>query len=293
MANKLTVQTAIDVFLLDCSAKNLKKTSYTFYKQQLGYFRDYLKDHDCCFLLDITSQQIKNYFIFLQQKNLTPNSVHAAARSIRAFFNYCIEDTLITVNPFKPVSMPKVNEYVLPAFTKEEITKMLEACENFRDKCLILSLLDSMCRANELLAWKVRDINLLTGVVQISVSKNRKTRIVFLGFKTRKELTKLIALQDLQPDDYIFRALDDNKPLGYSGLAITLRKIGKRAGVAQVNPHKFRRTGCIFALRNGMSVPILQKILGHTDPNTIKRYLPLVDKDLVENFDKFGAVDHL
>ena len=54
-----------------------------------------------------------------------------------------------------------------------------------------------------------------------------------------------------------------------------MRKIAKRAGVKQANPHKFRRTCATMALRRGMPLEQVSKMLGHENIATTQIYLDL------------------
>ena len=104
-------------------------------------------------------------------------------------------------------------------------------------------------------------------------------------------MIKLYGRQPVTPDDAVWRTLDSDTRLTYFGLRSLLQKLGKKAGVKPCNPHRFRRTFALLALRNGMNVYALQRIMGHSDLTVLRRYLALVDDDLLEAHQQFGAVD--
>ena len=55
-----------------------------------------------------------------------------------------------------------------------------------------------------------------------------------------------------------------------------LRRIGERAGLARrVHPHILRHTFATEALRGGMDLTIIQRLLGHSDPKTTLIYAEL------------------
>ena len=66
-----------------------------------------------------------------------------------------------------------------------------------------------------------------------------------------------------------------------------VKMIGKRAGVDNVHPHRFRRTGATLALRQGMPLLIVSKILGHESVETTEIYLDISDKELEQNHEKY------
>ena len=44
---------------------------------------------------------------------------------------------------------------------------------------------------------------------------------------------------------------------------IMLRNLGKKAGISNVHPHRLRRTAATTALKRGMPIEQVQKMLGH------------------------------
>ena len=59
-----------------------------------------------------------------------------------------------------------------------------------------------------------------------------------------------------------------------------VRKIGRRVGVDNVHPHRFRRTGATMALRQGMPITTVSKLLGHESVETTQIYLDISDEEL-------------
>jgi integrase/recombinase XerD len=63
-----------------------------------------------------------------------------------------------------------------------------------------------------------------------------------------------------------------------------LARIGERAGVKNVHPHRFRHSFATDYLRNGGKMLALQELLGHSDLEMVRRYAKFVDADI--------ALDH-
>ena len=66
-----------------------------------------------------------------------------------------------------------------------------------------------------------------------------------------------------------------------------VRNIGKRAGVNNVHPHRFRRTGATMALRAGMPLLQVSKLLGHEQISTTQIYLDISDQELMQAHEKY------
>jgi len=63
-------------------------------------------------------------------------------------------------------------------------------------------------------------------------------------------------------------------------------RIAKRAGIDKANPHKFRRTCATMALKRGMPLLQVSKMLGHESTETTQIYLDLSD-DLAQAHKKY------
>lgn len=292
----LTLQTgfALEVFLLDVRARNLSPRTFEYYQQQLGWFLNYLAQHNCHDLAHLTAHHIRAYMLFLQQeRGWKSTSVHTAARAIRAFMNFCTAEEMCTTNPMARVKMPRTTEELQPAFTEAEIRALLQAAKTQRDRAILYCLLDTGCRAGEFLEWNVGDVNLPAGTVRVRKTKNRRERTVYLGLRARRELVKLYASQSTAPDDPLWRTRDTGPRMRYDGLKTLLRDLGTITRIMPCSAHRFRRTFALLSLRNGMNVYALQRIMGHSDLTVLRRYVALVDDDLQAAHQRFGAVDNM
>lgn len=91
----------------------------------MGQFIGYLSEQGVTRLADITTAHIRAYQAQLQGRSLSSNSLHAAARALRAYFNYCLADNWLTSNPFTGLGMPKTETKLLIGFSQDEIKRLL------------------------------------------------------------------------------------------------------------------------------------------------------------------------
>jgi integrase/recombinase XerD len=59
-----------------------------------------------------------------------------------------------------------------------------------------------------------------------------------------------------------------------------------------IAPHALRRTFATLALKAGMNPLHLQGLLGHSSLEMTRRYVQMMDEDLVEAHRMYGPVDH-
>ena len=95
---------------------------------------------------------------------------------------------------------------------------------------------------------------------------------------------------DIDPAAPLFTSTG-NRPLTASALEKRLSKIGAKAGVAHVHPHRFRHTFAIEYLRNGGDVFTLQALLGHSSLTMVRYYLQLAQSDVEQAHRRASPVD--
>ena len=66
-----------------------------------------------------------------------------------------------------------------------------------------------------------------------------------------------------------------------------IRMTGKRAGIDKAHPHRIRRTAATFALRRGMPIEQVSKMLGHEDLKTTTIYANSTLDEVKASHDKF------
>ena len=71
-----------------------------------------------------------------------------------------------------------------------------------------------------------------------------------------------------------------HKRLESSGVGTDLRALGKRAGVENVHPHRFRRTMASYAVGHGMKIEQVRVLLGHESIETTQLYAIANNEDI-------------
>lgn len=66
-----------------------------------------------------------------------------------------------------------------------------------------------------------------------------------------------------------------------AGVEDAIRRIGRKAGVKNAHPHRFRRTSITNALNRGMPLQEAMILAGHAKPETTMRYCT-VDQEAVQ-----------
>lgn len=140
LAETSALAKAVNLFLLDCDARNLTPATMKFYWQRLGGFIAFCVRSKVTTLEGITSQLLRDFLVTF--KNHSPYYAHQHARVLKTFCSFLVREGLLDASPMLTVRVPKLPKDVLPPFDAGEVHKLLEACENDRDRALVLTLLD-------------------------------------------------------------------------------------------------------------------------------------------------------
>jgi Site-specific recombinase XerD len=188
----------IEGFLRDCRVRDLSPFTIEYYRAQLILFEAYCTAHDVIQVPEITADLLRAYLLELEATGHNPGGRHANYRALRAFLLWWEREAEPDhwTNPLSKVKPPKVTLEPIEGAQIEDIKAMLTTCGDtftgYRDKAIMLCLLDLGARAREFLALNIDDIDAIGGAVILRKTKNRKPRVGFLGKKSRKALRAYI-----------------------------------------------------------------------------------------------------
>lgn len=290
-----TITDACKLFQLDQQARRLTTRTQEFYEWKLAKFVDWCKKNGVTHIDKLTATHIKTFLVYEAGRGMADYTIRGSAMAIRAFCRFCVRDELLSKSPFTGVIMPREPDRILPAFNKADIPKLLKAAKNYRDKAIVLVLLDTGLRAAELLSLNGGDVNLEAGEIVVRKGKGNKGRIVYIGARARKALTMYYMRRGTpKPDGPVIRNENNGKTrLTSSRLFKACKTLGERAGITPCTPHRFRRTFAIEMARAGVNIHMIAKLMGHKGISVLKRYLDINQKDLEEAHKRASPADNL
>jgi integrase/recombinase XerD len=274
----------------------------------------------------ITRDQLLDFFTWLQEEytsqpdgaaprgriKLGPKTILNIHTELSGLWTWAVDEGFVAKNLVRTIELPNPKAPVIDTFTKEDIEALIGACEKAktwktreqtaslrftgdRDKAIILVLFDTGVRASELCDMKISDVNLTANNIKV-LGKGQKERLVYFGKRTAKALWKYLTprMKDANDDDRVFVVGpdDDPRPMTRDVLRKLVMRIGERAGVANVYPHRFRHSFAITYLRNGGDLFTLQDLLGHSDMAMVKRYAHVAQADCARAHQKASPVDN-
>lgn len=297
----LSPQLSRDVaaFVLDCQARGLSPRTVKLYDDELTSLLSFLETRQVEDVMSIQTYHLREYLVHLGQRR-NPGGVHISYRVAKTFLRWWEREMEPQDwrNPIVRVRPPKVPQQSLEPVSLASLKRILETCKNrtftgARDYALLLCFLDTGCRASEFLSLNVGDLDLQTGAVMVRKAKGGKSRVVFLGKKSRRALLRYLRKRGSLNEQSPLWVSRNADRLSYWGLVSMLRRRATKAGVKPPYPHDFRRGFALASLRGGMDIVSLQRIIGHSDLSVLRRYLAQTQEDLRQAHEAAGPVDRL
>lgn len=218
--------------------------------------------------------------------NISNRSLENKRLVFSSFFNWAYNHKRTSDNPILEGTKIKYNYTIKKPFTDEEMEQLSCNCTNERDVALIEFLYSSCVRVSELIGLNRNNIK-LTEKELIVYGKGGKERITYINSRTYFHLQKYL---NSRTDNNEALFVSNKKPhnrLTVAGIEAIVKRIGKRAGIPKVHPHRFRRTGATNALNRGMPVEEVSAFLGHKNISTTQLYCTVLQDNIKMSHNKY------
>lgn len=291
------VETWVNAFIRDRQTSGLSNFTIEYYRAQLRVFTQYCLAKNVSEVTKLTPDLLRGFMLDLETRGRNAGGRHAAFRSMRAFLLWyeAESEPESWINPIRKVKPPKVVSEPIKGVPIEDVKAMLETCaDNYtgiRDRALLLCLLDTGARAREFLALNINDVDFISGAIDIRKGKGGKSRTVFIGKKSRKALRAYMRLRS--DDSPALWATKDGGRLAIPSLRQVLTRHAEMAGIPTPSAHDFRRSFALMMLRAKVDIFSLQKLMGHSTLDVLKKYLAQTTEDVKNAHERGSPVDGL
>jgi integrase/recombinase XerD len=313
----VTIEIAVKEFMLAQRANGNKPNTIRWYKHMLTpvVVRFYGKPID---RIDVSG--LRAYVVDLRSRGhryvnaaqrpqldggLSHESLRDHIRAMKVFFNWCGVEYDLEPNPMNKIRIPGRMQQEPKAIDLDDLKRLLNACDmstvaGIRDHAMLAFLADTACRAESMLTLRPDKLHLRELYATVLV-KGRGVRDLDIPISpyTADLLRKWMTLRPIEADPTrVFCSLAAStagKPLTYSGLYQSIKRLAKRAGVTGLcNPHSFRHGFAKQYLINGGDLATLSKLMGHKDVSiTVEYYTRFVRRELADKHRKFSPITNL
>jgi integrase/recombinase XerD len=317
----LTLTQVITGYLLEASARRLSPhtvADYTnsFRKLQIfqaadTIFSEITADDIRRFLADLSTPREPAGIARRPAKPLSEKQILNIHTGLSALWTWAVAEGYADTHILREIQRPRPQRPAIVPLSQVDVKAILEQIDKsrgfqragqriadyqrptaLRDRCIVLLMLDTGVRASELCGLQLRHVDLKNRSITV-LGKGNKERALPFGPSCGKSLFRYISLErkEARVNDPLFLATG-GAPLDRGNLLKLLQRLGQRAGVPDVHPHRFRHTFAIEYLRNGGNTRALQEALGHETLEMLRVYTRIAEADLRNAHNLASPVEH-
>lgn len=312
----ITLDDAFSEYIAQITIAGLASRTIKDHQTHFRYFKQYLslKKKKVTYLHEVTKKLCKDYVLYMKtekvkyddhqtiktdQKGLSIGTINIRLRSLRAQFNFYVNEGFIEVSPFQDIKPLKEDESEIKFLEPQEYRALLKAPDRktfsgFRDYVILTLLIDYGSRIGETVRLNIDNINFENRYIIFpgTITKNGHTRILPISDRMVFLLKRLIEWNKKINNESIALFLSSNgNRLKDSSFRTNLYNYKKKAGIQKrVTPHIFRHTFCVSYLRNGGDLDTMMEIAGHRNYKSAKKYLTYAPEVLREKMAKHSPL---
>lgn len=186
-----------------------------------GYIKDYLDfiqytEEKGLLSKDTTEIDIKEYILWLRDKNCTNSTVVKKISLLRKYFKWMRKNGHMIHNPMDDIQVPKTNDEKkqVTQEQKDMVWNQLKENKNIRDQVIFELLMEEGIKPNEMIGITFKDCDLERRFIYIGSSTYAEKKKIAISEKTASYILKL---KDEQTDGFLLTN-QHGHPLKESGI---------------------------------------------------------------------------
>jgi site-specific recombinase XerD len=232
--------------------------------------------------------------------HISPEYVQQYARGLKSWASFLEAEGFTASNLFSRLGRPRVPVREPEVLTQEEIARVVaiynpKCATDLRNMVLILTLVDTGLRLSELCNATVDDVDLDRGTLKV-MGKGMRERTVHLGATVQKLLARYLRYLRPEPATAHVRNLlltPDGTPFASDAARCVLKRAAVISSVRRLHAHLLRHTFATHYLLNGGDLLTLQRLLGHSTLEMVRRYSHVAASFVAVQHRQYSPVDRI
>ena len=226
-------------------------------------------------MYEVSPYDLRLYLsLYKDRRKVSNRTLENMRKTISSYFTWLQDEGMISQNPARAVKQIKYDKIVRKPFTAVEREKLKNTCTNLRDLALSEFLYASGLRVSEVVSLNRDNIDFTTREATV-IGKGGKERRFYLSEVSSEYLRQYLNSRSDCNNSLFVSNKSPHKRLTKEGVEFIVKELGKRAGVKNVHPHRFRRMLATDLVRKGVPIQDVAQILGHSDLRTTQVYVAL------------------
>lgn len=275
--------------------KGLSSNTVISYKNDISRYSEFLESKSINNYNEITLSILGDFFKNLYEFGLSDNSRNRYLTSLKNFYSFLLNKSVVDKLYFDKVSLPKLKRNIPTVLDFHEIESIFNTIDinielGIRDRAIFETMYACGLRVSELLNIKIKDLDLEMGLIRV-IGKGNKERLIPIGRSAIYYLSlyldkSRIYLKPKSNSSEIVFLNSQGRKLSRMGLWKILDKYLKLSGIEKhVHPHTFRHSFATHLIEGGADLRAVQEMLGHSDISTTQIYSH-IDSDFIKEVHK-------
>lgn len=241
--------------------KQISSRSARDYGYAVGKFLKWTKT------FDPTKAQAMEYYRYLQEQGYANSTIGNSVFALNHYFDFLGKNIRL-----KP---PKRHQRQPTYLTVEEAQHLVRVIPNLRDRAIVMTLLYTGMRVNELCNLDMSDLHLDRQEITVRDTKNYHDRRVVISERCINALEEYLESLFGTEGEAVFISRKGGR-ISRGRVCAIVKKYGKLAGITKnVTPHVLRHTFATTMISRGASAIEVKDQLGHQCLESTLRYVHL------------------
>jgi integrase/recombinase XerC/integrase/recombinase XerD len=264
--------------------------TYRFYVNHLGHFSKWLEQRE---IYDI--EDLKYYIFDDYISDMKRTCANITINKRIGILKRCFKHMNIDLPYLQSIEKLRERVHTYEMIELEDL-KMLrtyhkglddDIANNLFYKCLILLLMDTGARINEILHIKKSNVNLAEGEILLTETKTKTDRTVYIQNSSIKYIKKMYQIKHDHP--YLLHHKVLNREVNYFDVDNYMKKLRSIFGFKKLHAHMFRHSLATILLQRSADIVSVMSIMGHKNMETTQRYQHAEKKHVKKTYkDKFN-----
>ncbi len=258
--------------------KNKKHSNSTIvaYGKDIEQLVSFLEELSKNQIHEVTKEDIEAFLAKMQKEGYTPKSISRKINSTRTFYRFLKINEYVTDDPSLLVAHPKYQLAPPRILTPTEYRALRDTARNdARMFAIIEFLLQTGIRIGELANLKVSDVK--NDSLHIEPYEKHEERDIPFNKRVQEALQKYIEIRPKTKDNHLF-ITKSGRPFLVRNIRTSMERYFRLAEIKNAKVNDLRHTFVAHHLKQGASLVLLSKILGHKRLSTTERYLDFVEE---------------
>lgn len=269
----------IDQFIKDLRLQGKSPNTIWSYRSYLRHFARWCEENSVDFK-SITPREVKGFRNWIVNHEFSESMVNMVIYATKAFYDYLMEEGIVTGNPVITKRLTIHMEVTTPRFlTDDELKIVLPAINKSPCKLEFLTMLATGLRVGEIAALLPEDVVMMNNSVFLRICKGKRRRDRYAPITDEQVAQELLGLRNsikeqltlFERDEPVKKKRRTLFGRSKSTLIRHAKRIADETGI-KFTSHRLRHTFATHLLANGEPLDVVQETLGHKNITTTRRY---------------------